>query len=420
MKNLEQAFYGYFKRDVFVFFFLGLSCAIPLALLGNTLTTWATDALSDLPKEEILKRIGLFALMMMPYSVKFLWSPFIERFDCPFLRKIGRKKAWGLIAQIGLFVSIMIVSFINIKDQTIFLFYTCLFMAFFGASQDIVVDSLRIDTLDGDKLKQGSAIYQFGARIGLFVAGPVLIILSKHFSWLVCYQIGALLVLPGILALLLIQERESQIKPSLKTMLFDPFTDFIYRHKHWFALLVFVILYKVCNTVLGKMAYPLYYDLKFTKEEVSIISGTLGPWITMFGVFLGGLLMVRTSYYRLMLGLGFVEILTSVTFAGLALCGHNLPLFFLAIVFDNIVGGMGSAVFVAFLSSLCSKNYSATQYALLTSFMAISSSFIASSSGYLASFLGWGPFCIFTGILMLPALALLIWIMKNDTKEKAL
>ena len=166
------------------------------------------------------------------------------------------------------------------------------------------------------------------------------------------------------------------------------------------------------------MAYPLYYNLKFTKEEVSIVSGTIGPWITMFGVFLGGLLMVRTSYYRLMLGLGFVEILTSVAFAGLALAGHNLPLFFLAIVFDNIVGGMGSAVFVAFLSSLCSKAYSATQYALLTSFMAISSSFIASASGFLASELGWGLFCIFTGVLMLPALAMLVWMIKNDSQEK--
>lgn len=413
MKNLTQAFYGYFKRDVFVFFFLGLSCAIPLALLGNTLSTWATDEGID------LKKIGLFALMMTPYSFKFLWSPFIERFDCPFLHKLGRKKAWGLLAQIGLVVSIVCVSFIDIKTQMTTLFYACFAMAFFGATQDIVVDSLRIDTLDGDKLKQGSAIYQFGARIGLFIAGPVLIILSKYFSWEKCYQSGLLLILPSIFALQLIKESESRIAPSLKTMLFDPFADFICRHKHWLALLIFVVLYKVCNTVLGKMAYPLYYDLKFTKEEVSIVSGTIGPWITMFGVFLGGLLMVRTSYYRLMLGLGFVEILTSVAFAGLALAGHNLPLFFLAIVFDNIVGGMGSAVFVAFLSSLCSKAYSATQYALLTSFMAISSSFIASASGFLASELGWGLFCIFTGVLMLPALAMLVWMIKNDSQEKS-
>ena len=410
MKNLKQAFEDYFKLDVFVFFFLGLSCAIPLALLGNTLSTWATD-------EEInLKQIGAFALMMTPYSVKFLWAPFIERFSFPFAHNIGRKKMWGLLAQIGLFLSIIFTSFVDIKTQTMLLFHTCLAIAFFGATQDIVVDSLRIDTLSGDKLKQGSAMYQFGARIGLFIAGPFLIILSKYQSWMICYQIGALFVLLGILSLLFVKETNAlnEKQASFQTMVIAPFTNFMQKHKHWFAILTFVVLYKVCNTVLGKMAYPLYYDLNFTKEEVSFISGILGPWITMFGIFLGGLLMVRTTYYKLMMGLGLVEILTSECFALLALTGHNIPFFMTAIIFDNIVGGMGSAVFVAYLSSLCSKEYSATQYALLTSFMAISSSLIASMSGVLAEKFGWVYFCLLTGLLMIPALLLLKWMMKKN------
>ena len=413
MKKLHLPNSDYLSLGVVIFFFLGLSCAVPLALLGSTFVTMATDAQID------LQSIGAFSLMMTPYTLKFLWAPFIERFNCPILKHFGRKKGWGLLAQVGLFCAIIAMSFIDIKNQTMLLCYAGLAVAFFGATQDIVVDSLRIDTLNGNALKQGSAIYQFGARIGLFIAGPVLIVMSKHYAWQICYQVGATLILLGIIGLMFIKEQPSETNTNTDyhTFIINPFKDFISQHEHWLALLVFIILYKICNTVLARMAYPLYYATGFNKTQVALISGTIGPFITMFGVFLGGLLMVKTTYYRLMMGLGFTEILTSVAFAALALFGYNVPLFAAVIVFDNIVGGMGSAVFVAFLSSLCSKEYSASQYALLTSFMAISSYVISASSGYLAAFFGWPFFGLLTGVLMIPSLILLKWIGKHDTKD---
>ncbi len=410
MKNLKDALKGYLKKDVLLFFVLGLACGVPLNLLGNTLAIWTNE------NNVNLKTIGLFALVMVPYSFKFLWAPFIDRIRLPFLSKIGAKKAWGIVFQIGLFFCIFNISFINPENQIGLLFWSCFIAAFFAASQDIVVDALRIDTLSGDNLKEGSATYQFGYRIGMLITGAGLIALSAYISWQVCYQIGAFLIVLGALAILALKEPSPKqlTKINLYTLIIAPFADFIRRNQKWFYLLLFIILYKICNAVLGKMAYPFYQKIGFSKNEIALISGTIGPWITMSGVFLGGLLMVRCGYFKSMMYLGLVEILTSLAYAFLAFVGPNVYAFFAVIVFDNIVGGMGGAVFVAFLSSLCSRNYSATQYALLTSFMMVATSFIASSSGYLASAMGWVSFFAMTGALMIPALVLLAWMMKDE------
>lgn len=413
--QFSQALKGYCHKKVLLFFILGLSCGVPLNLIGNTLALWTTEKGID------LKIIGLFSMMMLPYSFKFLWAPFIDRVRLPFSRKIGHKKIWGLLFQAGLMLSILCLSFFKPDAQITTLFFFALLAAFFAASQDIVVDALRIDTLEGDALKEGSSLYQFGYRTGMLLSGAGLIALSNVIEWGQCYRLAALLIAMGVIALLLVEEPsfKSSRSLTLKELILSPLTDFMHRHQLWLQLIIFIVLYKICNAVLGRMAYPFYTQIGFSKNEIALISGAIGPWITIAGVFLGGLFMLRFGYFKSLFYLGFFEILTSVAYAVLAHLGNNVYAFFGVILFDNIIGGMGGAVFVGFLSSLCARAYSATQYALLTSVTMIAVSFIASISGYLASSLGWIAFFLLTGVLMLPALFLLHYMMKVSDEKSA-
>lgn len=410
MSNFKTALKGYFEPNILLFLFLGLSCGVPFNLIGSTLSLRAKECGLD------LKTIGLFAFILLPYSFKFLWAPIIDCVRLPILSKIGPKKAWGIVFQLLLLLSVCALSFISPKKDTTALFYISLAAAFFSASQDIIVDALRIDTLKGDALKEGSSLYQLGYRTGMLVSGAGIIALSEYLPWHFCYQLSILLVLFGMIALFFLKEPvdTKAKKLNFKNLIFAPFKDFMHRHKNWFKLLLFVVLYKICNALLGRMAYPFYLDIGFTKGQISLISSTIGTFITMFGVFLGGLLMVKVGYLKSMMYLGFVEILTSFAFALLAFIGPNVSVFATVIIFDNIVGGMGGAVFVAFLSSLCSPNFSATQYALLTSLTMVALSSLAATSGWLAQNLGWILFFIATGIIMTPSLFLL----QNLTKEE--
>ena len=408
MQRLKAALRGYFKKDVLLFLGLGLSCGAPLNLLAKTLSIWTRELGID------LKTIGLFSLVLLPYSLRFLWAPLVDRLNLPILSRLGRKKAWGVLFQVGLMISFIQISFLNPVSSLQALFVWCFIAAFFAASQDIVVDALRIDTLTDERLKEGSALYQFGYRMGLLITGAGVIALSTYLPWGVCYFLSTGLVLLGLLCLFFIKEPHSVSQPmSFRTGVLAPFLDFM-KHHHWLLLIVFIILYKVCNAVLGRMADPFYLSNGFSKNEIALVSGAIGPWITMIGVIAGGFLMLRLDYYKSLLLLGCFEIFTSFAFALLAFVGPSLGLFFAVIVFDNIIGGMGGAVFVAFLSSLCSKNYSATQYALLSSLTMFSVSVLASQSGVLAESLGWEAFFIMTGFLMLPALGLLFFLMKGN------
>jgi len=197
-----------------------------------------------------------------------------------------------------------------------------------------------------------------------------------------------------------------------REMVIEPFRDFMQRNG-WALLLIFIVLYKLCNAVLGRMALPFYSQSGFSKAEIALVSGTFGPWVTMAGIALGGVLVMRYPILKLLFALGFVEIATSVAFAFFAWVGHSIPVFFVVIIFDNIVGGMGGAVFVAFLSNLCTRAYSATQYALLTSLTMLAMSVISSCSGIWVQYMGWPLFFMFTGALMIPALLLLLYLMKR-------
>lgn len=436
MHSWSKALQGYTRPQIFIFLFLGFSCGLPYNLLGYSLSLWLKDA------GFALSVVGLFSLVFIPYSLKFLWAPFVDRIRLPYLsEKYGQKKAWALVFQICLVLSIFALAYFapdkntwtvswEFQDaktgitQTAFIplqtYLFALLTAFFACSQDIVVDALRIDTLTKEELGEGAGTYQFGYRMGLLLSGAGVVALSSFISWQSAYFLIGCFVITGFVSIFFVRESE-QLPPQksahlLHDMVITPFADFMKKNV-WFLVLVFIVLYKLCNAVLGRMALPFYDDIGFSKEQIALVSGAFGPWITMAGIPIGGLLVMRYGILKSLFGLGFVEILTSLAFAGLALLGANMPAFFGVIIFDNIVGGMGGAVFVAYLSSLCSRAYSATQYALLTSLMAVAGSLVASYSGFWAQDLGWPVFFVFTGVLMVPALCLLVYLMTIEKKK---
>ena len=419
MKSWKNAFLNYLNPKVFIFLFLGFSCGLPYNLLGYSLSLW-------MRKVDIsLLVIGFFGLVFLPYSFKFLWAPIVDKIRVPYLWKIGQKKAWALIFQTGLIWCIIGLALCapdsnalsyTIKGEVvqipILTFLFALGTAFFAASQDIVVDALRIDTLSKDELGEAAGTYQLGYRLALFVSGACVVMASAYISWMLAYIIVGLLCFCGMVSILFVDEppcKAVQKQHLFKQMVIEPFADFMQR-KDWLLILVFIVLYKLCNAVLGRMAVPFYNDVGFTENQIGLISGTFGPWVTILGVFIGGVLVARFSVLKCLFYLGFVEILTSCAFAFLAYLGNSQEVFMATIVFDNIVGGMGGTVFIAFLSGLCSKKHSATQYALLTSLMAVATSFVAAYSGVWAKEMGYINFFFFTGLLMIPALILLSFI----------
>ncbi len=380
---------------------LGLASQAPANLVGGTLKAWLATENVD------LTQIGLFSLVMLPYSVKFLWAPFVDRTDLPLARKLGRKKTWGLLCQLGVMALLFALSAVSPENQLMIMFALCMGITLFTATQDIAIDALRIDTLSGDALKQGTALYQVGARIGMLSAVAGMIFLSNYVAWSVAYKLSIGLVFIGFVSLLCIKEKSlPKESVSFQKWVVDPLKDLMSR-SNFLILCLFILFYRLCNSMLDPMAYPFYFDIGFTKSQVSLVSGTFGVFVTMFGVFLGGLALMKYQYRPLLLWLGSLEILTSLAFAALATVGPDMTTFFAVILFDNILAGMGGAVWVVYLSNFCSRTYSGTQYALLSAIYALDRFCFASASGWLAKTMGWAPFFVLTGLLMIPALVMI-------------
>lgn len=398
MKLIKKITKALCNPRVWPFLGLGLASQAPVNLVGGTLKYWFRTEGVD------LSSIGLFGLVLIPYSLKFLWAPFVDQINLPFSDMFGRKKTWGLLSQLIAMIFLLLLSYAQPATQIWYIFALCMGITFACATQDIAIDALRIDTLDGDELTQGTTLYQVGARLGQLAAVAGMIFLSAHVAWQTAYQISISLMVLGFISMLGVKEARKKATPiSFNKLIVEPFKALIDR-SNFATLCVFIVAYRLCNCMLGPMAYPFYYDIGFTAEQISIVSGTFGVFVTMFGVFLGGLLLMKFKYRPLLFWLGCIEILTSVAFAFLAVVGPKMNVFFLVILFDNILAGMGAAVWVVYLSNFCCKQFSGTQYAFLSALNMIPLSIIAGASGWLAKIMDWPLFFAFTGWLMVPAL----------------
>ncbi|MGB1087019.1 MAG: AmpG family muropeptide MFS transporter [Alphaproteobacteria bacterium] len=428
------AVYGH--APVLAIFLLGFSSGLPLALTTGTLTFWLS--------EEGLTRtaIGLFAIVGTPYSLKFLWAPLMDRLPIPWLTgKFGRRRSWLLVTQAALMVTIVGLGFSSPADDLWRTALFCVLVAFFSASQDIVVDAFRIESLEEKEQGAGAAAYVWGYRIAMLLSGGGALALAAIWSWQAAYLVMGLFMVIGMGTVLWrkepaehdsedAKERRAQIarfladRPQLQgrtaeflaflnTGVVGPFAEFMKR-KGWWLILLFIVFFKFGDAVAGVMTNPLYQEIGFTKLQVAGIVKSWGLAATLVGLGIGGAVMGALGMVRALWIAGILQMLSNLMFAALVKVGADPAFLALTIGVENLAGGLGTAVFVAYLSSLCNISYTATQYALLSSFMALARTWMSASGGYFADELGWYSFFIATTIAAVPGLVLLWFVTRQE------
>ncbi len=389
---------------------LGFSAGLPLLLTGSTLVAWLTDA------GVTVEKIGLFALVGVPYTFKFLWAPLLDRFSIPLL---GRRRGWILLAQLLLLLSIAWLGFQDPSTGALEIAVAAVAVAFLSATQDIVVDAYRTDSLHDDERGKGSATYVIGYRVAMIVAGAGALMLADHITWRAVYLIMAALMFIGMVATWF-APAPANIRPpeSLYRAVIEPLHEFFWRRGALLAL-AFVMLYKFGDALASNLSIKFLLDLEFSKTDVGLIQKFLGLGATIVGCSIGGIWADRIGLWKALLIFGAAQALANVGYLALAITGKSYPVLIAAIGVDNICNGLGTAAFVAYVMSLCHRSFSATQYALLTSAAAILGRTLGASAGYIQKSAGWTGFFAITIAVAVPAL-LLLFFMKKAIDEREL
>lgn len=403
---------------------MGFSSGLPLALVFGTLSYW----LAELGVS--LTAIGLFGLVRTSYSLKFLWSPLIDRLPIPVLTaRLGRRRSWALAIQLLLMIAIFALGKTDPRIDPAATALAAVCVAFLSASQDIVIDAYRIDLLRPEEQGAGAAATQWGYRFGMLASGAGALYAASFGGWHFAYALMAGLMLVGMVTVWLTPEPGGIEPPAplpgrtafarigawLEHAVVAPFLDLFERAGalNFIAIALFIVLYKFGDALAGSMANPLYVALGFTKVEVATISKVYGVVATLCGVAVGGAVVERLGIFRALLVCGALQAASNLMYAVLAWYGRDLSVLTLSISAENLTGGMASAAFVAYLSRLCSRDFTATQYALLSSLATVGLNVLAASGGYLAQKFGWIEFFSVATLACLPALALLVWLMRR-------
>jgi PAT family beta-lactamase induction signal transducer AmpG len=392
----------------------GFSCGIPLALTGSTLQAWMKDLKID------IGNIGVFSLVGLPYAFKFLWSPLIDRFSPSFL---GHRRSWLLIAQLMLALGIASMAFLHPEAPPLIaikpwgydvpvplnpLFLTAVFVAFASASQDIVVDAYRVESLPTEAYAAGLSLYTMGYRVAMITSGAVALSLADHWPWRVVYLAMAGTMLVGIVTTLLVSEPHVQV-PRLKTFresVVEPLVEFLTRRGS-LEVLAFLTIYKLDTNLTVAIMTPFFMDVGFTKTDIAAITKVFGMVALILGSFTAGVVMTRWTMLRALVVFGILQAVASVSFMSVAHFGKIYWLLVLAIGTENFFSGMGVAAQGAFMMSLVNKRYTATQYALITSFMALSRYLASGGSGYLVKRVGWEQYYLICAFIGVPGLLML-------------
>ncbi len=388
------------SRSIAVVTFLGFSSGLPLALTAGTLQAWMAISGVD------LRTIGMFALVGLPYTLKFFWSPLMDRFVPPWF---GRRRGWILIAQLSLVIGISAMAFSSPHQAPILLAVMALLVAFTSASQDIVIDAYRTDLLHERERGVGAAVFVMGYRIAALVSGALALVLSDHIGWRNTYLCMAGIMAIGIMSTLLGSEPDGRVIPprSMKEAIWGPMKDYFSRDSA-FLLLFLIILYKLGDAYAGALTTAfLIKGMGFTASEVGTINKGLGFVSLIVGAIFGGTLMVRLGLFRSLLIFGLLQAVSNLSFMALAWTGKSYGMLVFAVAFENLSGGMGTAAFVSLLMAMCNHRYTATQYALLSSLAALGRIFISPTSGFVVESIGWASFFFVTFITAMPGLALL-------------
>jgi len=388
------------NRRIFWVLLLGFSSGIPLALTGSTLQAWMQSEGVD------LKVIGVFSLVGLPYALKCLWSPVMDRFVPPFL---GRRRGWMLLTQAALVLALVALAFADPQRSTRVVAALALLVAFFSASQDVVIDAYRTELLEPAEFGPGASASILGYRVGMLSSGAVALMLADHLPWRTVYLLMAACLFVGVAASLMAPEPEVGTRPpaSLREAVLAPFAEFL-RRPGVGGLLAFLVFYKLDVVLANALATPFLLGLGFTKTDVGAVTKGAGMLATILGAFLGGVVVARAGMKRSLWIFGGLQAAAGLSFVALAHLGRNYPMMAAAIGIENLCSGMGSAAYAAFLMSLCDKRFTATQYALLTSLMALTRVVVGAPTGYLAQIVGWEGYFVVATLAGAPALVLLL------------
>jgi PAT family beta-lactamase induction signal transducer AmpG len=382
--------------------FTGFSSGLPLYILISLLPAW-------LKSEGVsLKEIGLFALIGLPFTWKFIWAPLFDRFTPP----LGRRRGWLLLTQIGLLITLPVFGFFHPQLDIRTIAFFCVLVAFLSASQDVVLDAYRRELLPDVELGLGNAVHVNAYKIASLVPGSLSLILADHMDWSSVFMITALFMLPGLVMTLLITEPalKNASPKTLRAAVVEPFQEFIARNglKSALTVLLFIFLYKLGDSMATALATPFYLEMGFTKTEIGLVAKNAGLWPSVIGGMLGGVWMMRLGINRALWIFGAVQMIAILGFAWLATVGHSLPWLALVIGLEALGVGLGTAAFVAYIAHTTNPLYTATQFALFTSLAAVPRTFANAATGYLVEYFGWVHFFVLCFVLAIPGMLLLL------------
>jgi len=418
--------------------FLGFSAGLPLLLVFGTLSAWL--ARSGIDKATI----GFISWVALFYGFKVVWSPLVDRLKIPVLGLwLGQRRSWMLVAQTGVIIGLLTMSLSNPEIQLSFLVYSALLVAFASATQDIVIDAWRIEAMPTESQGAMSGTYQMGYRLGMLLASGGAFSIAHYFSWPMAYMVMSMFMLVGLITTLLIPEPErdvsaatweqeqrvieflansSHLSEKVRNInawfigaVVCPFSEFFQRNGQFaIVVLLFIALFRISDISMGIMANPLYVDVGYTDLQIGLVAKTIGPIFTILGALLGGALVVRYGVIPILLVGEILVIITNLLFVLVALNPPDTVFLSLVIGADNLSGGLAGSAFIAYLSGLTNKAYTATQYALFSSLMLLPAKILGGFTGSVVEAFGYVPFFFYTAALGLPAIVLIRMLARHE------
>ncbi len=409
-----------FKNPRFlVMLALGFSAGAPLPLVLTILRRWMTESGISLTE------IGMTALIGLPYSLKFIWSPLLDNALPPAFKGWGRRRGWLACIQPALMLAILAMGMTDPAMAPLATVSAAIAVAFLSASQDIVIDAYRIEMLEEREQGLGLAFYVWGYRLALLAVGGGVLALSAFTGWFWAFAYAAALILVGFAAVWLGPDVLSPrprvavagLAARMRAAVVDPFADFM-RRPYWLAILLFVALFKLGEALAAVMVTPFQTQLGFTRIEVAQVSSVFGLFATLLGALAGGWLVAKIGTARALVLTGMTQMLSNAMYIWLAYAGHDMTVFYLQTGIENFTDGLADAAFLTYLSALTSRAFTATQYALLSSLAAVASRTVGAFSGPLATALGWPAFFAVTMLAALPAMGIMLFLLKKLPPEQ--
>ena len=383
--------------------FLGFTSGMPLFVLFQLVPAWLRSSGVD------LATIGLFALVSLPYTWKFLWSPLMDRFRPPFL---GRRRGWAVVTQIALLLVIGALGHVDPAASLQAVVVLVFLVSLFSASQDIVIDAYRRELLLDDELGTGTAIFINAYRLSSLVPGSLSLILSDHLPWSVVYWVTGAFMAVGVVTSLVIREvSDDALAPrTLREAVIDPFREFFTRGgvATGLAILAFMFLYKLGDNMATALATPFYLDMGFSRTEIGSVAKIAALWASIAGSIIGGIVMLKLTINKALWLFGVVQLLTILGFAWLSVVGHDLVMLFAVVSAEYLGVGLGTVALTAYIARETSRAFTATQFALFTSLIAVPRTFANASTGFLIEWLGYTEFFLLCTALAVPGMLMLL------------